>query len=84
MHGDPTHLVPAGLPPVDGLVLSAQSWRHKDREGRLRSNLPSDEHAPAQYRVNACIRNDDGWHAAFPVPPGSRHYLAPQERVRLW
>jgi putative endopeptidase len=62
----------------------AQSWRHKDREGRLRSQLLSDPHAPSPYRVNACIRNDDGWYAAFAVPPGSRYYLAPPERVRLW
>jgi putative endopeptidase len=65
-------------------IAYAQSWRHKDREGRLRSQLLSDPHAPAMYRVNACLRNDDGWYAAFAVPPGSRYYLPPKERVRLW
>jgi putative endopeptidase len=62
----------------------AQSWRHKDRDGRLRAHLLSDSHSPALYRVNGSIRNDDAWYAAFPVAPTDRNYLAPGARLRLW
>jgi putative endopeptidase len=62
----------------------AQSWRHKERDGRLRAQLLSDSHSPALYRVNGSIRNDDAWYAAFPVAPTDRNYLAPRARLRLW
>jgi len=62
----------------------AQSWRQKDREGRLRAQLLSNPHAPPLYRVNGCLPNDDAWYAAFGIGPKDRHYIAPAERVRLW
>jgi putative endopeptidase len=78
-------------PVLDGLtgdqrfyLAYAQSWRQKDREGRLRAQLLSNPHAPPLYRVNGCLPNDDGWYAAFGVGPKHRHYIAPADRVRLW
>ena len=65
-------------------IAYSQSWRQKDRDGRLRAQLLSNPHAPPLYRVNGCIRNDDGWYAAFPIVPTDKYYLAPQARVRLW
>jgi putative endopeptidase len=60
-----------------------QSWREKSREPRLRQQIVTDGHAPAQYRVDT-VRNIDAWYAAFDVKPGQSLYLAPAERVRMW
>jgi putative endopeptidase len=65
-------------------IAYSQSWRHKDRDGRLRAQLLSNPHAPPLYRVDGCIRNDDGWYAAFLIAPTDKYYLAPEARVRLW
>jgi len=61
----------------------AQSWRQKTRDARLRLQVISDGHAPAQYRVQT-VRNIDAWYDAFNVKPGQSLYLAPAERVRMW
>lgn len=63
----------------------AQSWRSKTKEGTMRQRLLSNPHSPPEFRVNGVVRNDDGWYAAFPgIAPGSRYYLPPERRVRLW
>ena len=61
----------------------AQSWRTKSREAALRSQIVTDGHAPAQYRVDT-VRNLDAWYAAFHVKPGQKLHLAPADRVRVW
>ncbi len=79
-------------PPVmDGLTgdqrffLSwAQVWQSKIREDALVSQLKSDPHSPALYRVNGVVRNQDAWYQAFRVEPGHALYLAPENRVRIW
>jgi predicted metalloendopeptidase len=65
-------------------IAYGQSWRHKDRDGRLRSGLLSDPHSPPAYRVNGIVRDDDAWYSAFSIAPADKYYLAPQARVRLW
>src|SRR5258706_1278590 len=62
----------------------AQAWREVIREEALRTRLVSDEHSPAQYRVNGVVRNVDGWYDAFKVPATSSLYLAESDRVRIW
>ncbi len=79
-------------PVLDGLtgdqrfyLAYAQSWRSKTKEGAARQRLLSNPHSPPEFRVNGAVRNDDGWYAAFPgIKPGSRYYLPPEQRVRLW
>ncbi|MCB1671674.1 MAG: M13 family metallopeptidase [Gammaproteobacteria bacterium] len=78
-------------PVIDGLTgdqrfyLSwAQVWQAKIREDALISQLKSDPHSPAVYRVNGVVRNQDAWYEAFGVDPGDSLYLAPEERVRIW
>jgi putative endopeptidase len=65
-------------------IAYSQSWREKDRDGRLRERLLSNPHSPAPWRVNGVVRNDDGWYAAFKIKPTDKFYLAPDKRVRLW
>ncbi|MEZ5490382.1 MAG: M13 family metallopeptidase [Gammaproteobacteria bacterium] len=78
-------------PVIDGLTgdqrffLSwAQVWQSKIREDALVSQLKSDPHSPAVYRVNGVVRNQDAWYRAFDVQPDHSLYLAPDERVRIW
>jgi putative endopeptidase len=61
----------------------AQAWRTKMREPRLRQQIVSDGHSPAEYRADT-VRNLDAWYAAFDVKPGQKLFLAPNDRVRVW
>jgi putative endopeptidase len=62
----------------------AQVWRDKIRDDALKLRLTTDPHSPAKVRVNATIRNIDGWYAAFGIKPGDKLYVAPADRVRIW
>ena len=82
-HGEP--------PVIDGLtgdqrffIAYGYSWETKQREGALRSQLLTNEHSPAKYRVNGVVRNMDAWYKAFNVQPGDRMYLPPEQRVHIW
>jgi endothelin-converting enzyme/putative endopeptidase len=82
-HGEP--------PAVGGLtgdqrffIAYGYSWQRKQREGALRAQLLTDEHSPAEYRVNGVVRNMDEWYKAFNVQPGDKMYLPPEKRVRVW
>jgi endothelin-converting enzyme/putative endopeptidase len=82
-HGEP--------PVIDGLtgdqrffIAYGYSWETKQREGALRSQLLTNEHSPAKYRVNGVVRNMDAWYKAFNVQPGDKMYLPPEQRVHIW
>ncbi|MBL6939274.1 MAG: M13 family metallopeptidase [Alphaproteobacteria bacterium] len=62
----------------------AQIWRSKYRENALRTQVLSNEHAPAEFRAISATRNSDAWYTAFGAKPGDKYYLAPDKRVRLW
>jgi len=61
----------------------ARSWRSKQSESAMRTQVASDNHAPDEYRI-ATVRNIDAWYDAFDVQPGQRLYLEPKARVRIW
>ncbi len=78
-------------PVIDGytgdqrLFLSVgQSWRSKQSDSSLRTQVISNEHSPDRFRVIGPTRNLDAWYAAFDVKPGDKYYLPPDKRVRLW
>ena len=82
-HGEP--------PVIDGMtgdqrffIAYGYSWETKQREGALRSQLLSNPHSPAAYRVNGIVRNFDAWYKAFNVQPGDKLYLPPEQRVHIW
>ncbi|MBV8405187.1 MAG: M13 family metallopeptidase [Gammaproteobacteria bacterium] len=62
----------------------AQVWRNKQRDEDLRSQVTSDPHSPANFRINGVVRNVDAWYRAFDVRPGEKLYLPPEERVHIW
>lgn len=62
----------------------AQVWRSKYRDEAIELQVKSDPHSPAYFRVNGVVRNIDAFYEAFDVNPGDTHYLAEDERVRIW
>jgi putative endopeptidase len=62
----------------------AQVWRTLDRDEALRNQVMTNEHSPAEFRVNGVVRNVDAWYAAFHVQPGDKLYLPPDQRVHIW
>lgn len=78
-------------PVIDGLTGDqrfflgyAQVWLGKIREEALVSQLKSDPHSPAEFRIQGAVRNHDAWYKAFDVQPTDALYLPPEERVRIW
>ncbi len=62
----------------------AQVWREKMRDDALRSQIASNEHSPAQARVDGVVPNIDAWYAAFGVKPTDKMYVPPDQRVHIW
>ena len=78
-------------PVIDGLTgdqrffLSyAQAWRDKQREDAIRSQVTSDPHSPARFRVIGPLPNVDAWYKAFDVKPGDKMHIAPEARAKIW
>ena len=74
-----------GFTPEQRFFLSwAQAWRHMATDGYMRSLVLTDEHSPAQYRVNGVVRNIDDWYEAFGINEDDELYLPPDRRVTIW
>ncbi|MEQ1753198.1 MAG: M13 family metallopeptidase [Micropepsaceae bacterium] len=78
-------------PVIDGLtgdqrllLAYAQAWRGKARDDAVRAQIASDEHSPRKFRVIGPTRNIDLWYDTFGVKSGSRYFLKPEDRVRVW
>lgn len=78
-------------PVIDGLTgdqrffLSfAQAWRGEQRDDAIKTQVASDPHSPRRYRIIGPLRNLDAWYSAFDVKPGSKFYIEPEKRVRIW
>jgi predicted metalloendopeptidase len=77
-------------PTIDGLtgdqqffVAFAQAHRGKMRDQTLRAIIMGDGHAPDRWRAYT-VRNIDSWYNAFSVKPGTKYYLEPKDRVKVW
>jgi len=62
----------------------AQVWRTQIREQRLRNQVMTDSHSPAEFRVNGTVRNMPEWYEAFSVQPDQKLFLPPDQRVTIW
>ncbi|MGV9002403.1 M13 family metallopeptidase [Flavobacterium sp.] len=61
-----------------------QVWAEKTRDEALRSQVATDPHSPARFRVNGVVRNVPEFYDAFNVKPTDKLYLAPDKRVKIW
>jgi putative endopeptidase len=78
-------------PVIDGLtgdqrffLAFAQAWRGEQRDDAIKTQVASDPHSPRRYRVIGPLRNLDAWYTAFNIQPGSKFYIPPEKRVRIW
>jgi predicted metalloendopeptidase len=78
-------------PIIDGLTGDerfflgmAQVWRSKYRDEAIELRVKSDPHSPSYYRVNGVVPNVDAFYETFAVKEGDGHYLASEDRVRIW
>jgi putative endopeptidase len=77
-------------PTIDGLsgdqqffIAYAQAHRGKMRDQTLRAIIMTDGHSPDRWRAYT-VRNIDAWYTAFGVKPGTKFYLDPASRVKVW
>ena len=60
-----------------------QIWRAKYREPIMLQLLTTDPHTPGNWRPYV-VRNVDAWYNAFDVKAGTKFYLAPDQRIKVW
>lgn len=84
LHGKPAAVLDGYSAEQRFFLSFGQIWRTKQRESALRTQVLSNEHSPAEFRVIGPTRNIDDWYAAFSVKPGDKYYLPPDDRIRLW
>jgi putative endopeptidase len=61
----------------------AQVYRNKARDASVQRQIASDPHTPGNWRPYV-VRNLDAWYDAFKVPAGTKFYLAPADRIKVW
>ena len=78
-------------PVIDGLtgdqrffLAFAQAWRGKQRDDAIKTQVASDPHSPRRFRILGPLRNMDEWYNAFGIKPGTKFYIPPEQRVRIW
>ncbi len=75
----------AGLTPAQRFFLGyALGWMESDRTESLRSQVLSDVHSPAKFRVNGPFSDVDAFYETFNIKPGNKMYLPDSARVRIW
>jgi putative endopeptidase len=74
-----------GLTPVQRYFLGyALGWQMHVRDEALASQLLTDVHSPAQYRVNGPMADVPAFYEAFGVKPGQKLYIPDSARVKIW
>jgi len=74
-----------GLTPVQRYFLGyALGWQDHQRQEALASQILTDVHSPAQYRVNGPMADVPEFYQAFDVKPGQKLYRPDSARVRIW
>jgi putative endopeptidase len=75
----------SGLTPMQRIFLGYElGWMYQIRPEQLASQVITDVHAPAKFRVNGPFPNVPAFYEAFAVKPGDKMYLPDSARVKLW
>ncbi len=75
----------AGLTPDQRYFLGyAMAWMINDRPEAIASQVKSDVHSPAKFRVLGPLANIPEFYAAFDIKPGSAMWRADSLRVKIW
>ena len=74
-----------GFTPEQRFFLSyAQVWRRNVRPERLRMQVKTDVHSPAEFRINGPLPNLQAFYDAFGCGQEGKMYLAPEKRAMIW
>lgn len=74
-----------GFTPLQRFFLGySLGWMYQIRSEQLASQLLTDVHSPAKYRVNGPFPNVPEFYEAFNVKPDNKMYLPDSMRVKLW
>jgi putative endopeptidase len=75
----------SGLTPVQRYFMGyALGWLGHSRQEQLRTQVLTDVHSPAKFRVNGPFVSVADFYTAFDVKSGSKMYLADSARVSIW
>jgi len=75
----------AGLTPEQRYFLGyALGWLGHVRNEALRTQVLTDVHSPAKYRVNGPFSDVDAFYDVFNVKPGNKMYIPDSLRVKIW
>ena len=75
----------AGLTPAQRFFLGyALSWLENERPEMLRTQVLTDVHSPAKFRVNGPLVNVGDFYEAFNVKPENKMYVADSSRAKIW
>ena len=74
-----------GLTPDQRFFLSyASIFRIKQREESIRTQVTTDPHSPARFRVNGPLSNLEAFYSAFNVREGDKMWRPVSDRVVIW
>jgi putative endopeptidase len=74
-----------GLTPDQRFFLSyAQGWRNKKIDQALRTQVNTNPHSTAKYRVLGPLMNFDPFYKAFNVKEGDKMFVPQKDRIRIW
>ena len=74
-----------GFTPEQRFFLSfAQVWRRSVRPERLRLQIKTDVHSPAEYRVNGPLPDLQAFYDAFGCGTNGKMYVPPEKRALIW
>ncbi|MDH4048852.1 MAG: peptidase M13 [Gammaproteobacteria bacterium] len=62
----------------------AQSSRIKWRQQMIELLVKTDPHSPDEFRINGVVPNVEDFYITYRVKEGDAHFLAPEQRVRIW
>jgi putative endopeptidase len=84
LKGKPRPLIDGYTPEQRFFLSYAQVWRQAIRDEALRTQVRTDPHAPAYWRVNGTLSSLPEFHQAFGCHPGDRMVRGEDERARIW
>lgn len=75
----------AGYTPDQRFFLGyALAWMQNQRPEAIATQVKSNEHSPAKWRVLGPLSNMPEFYKAFNVTPGDKMYRPENERVKIW
>ena len=75
----------SGMTPTQRFFMGySLGWLLAERPERIATQLLTDVHSPAKYRVNGPFPNVPEFYDAFGIKPGDKMYIPDSLRVHLW